>query len=191
MLFTNLEIDNVPPTNYLHRSMASVSPQQMNSRNIDISAENQHQSNNLSSSNQLKIAQLPDYITIDSKTLGGFVNEGYDLKYIVAQAVENAIKEIISPVISRSVTIALITTRELALKDFAMEPDEKKVLRGTHLIVQNLSGSLALVTCREPLKMSLCNHLKEYLDSNTNLDKKSKETIIEVLKLIYIIKLII
>jgi CCR4-NOT transcription complex subunit 1 len=51
---------------------------------------------------------------------------------IVAQAVENAIKEIISPVISRSVTIALITTRELALKDFALEPDEKKVLQGTH-----------------------------------------------------------
>lgn len=34
-----------------------------------------------------------------------------------------------------SVTIALITTRELSLKDFAMEPDEKKVLKGTHLIV--------------------------------------------------------
>lgn len=62
-------------------------------------------------------------------------------------------------------TIALITTRELSLKDFAMEPDEKKVLKGTHLIVQNLSGSLALITSREPLKLSLCNHLREYLDS--------------------------
>ena len=46
-----------------------------------------------------------------------------------------AIQDIIPPVISRSVTIALITTRELALKDFSLEPDEKMVLRGTHLMV--------------------------------------------------------
>ena len=46
-----------------------------------------------------------------------------------------AIQDIIPPVISRSVTIALITTRELALKDFCLEPDEKKVLKGTHLMV--------------------------------------------------------
>eukprot|EP01015_Nassula_variabilis_P028765 TRINITY_DN6055_c0_g1_i1.p1 TRINITY_DN6055_c0_g1~~TRINITY_DN6055_c0_g1_i1.p1 ORF type:complete len:100 (+),score=35.78 TRINITY_DN6055_c0_g1_i1:63-362(+) len=56
---------------------------------------------------------------------------------------------------SRSVTIAIITTRELALKDFASEPDEQKLMKGTKLIVQNLAGSLALVTSREPLKQSL------------------------------------
>jgi CCR4-NOT transcription complex subunit 1 len=86
---------------------------------------------------------------------------------IVAQALENAIKEIITPVISRSVTIALITTKEIALKDFAFESDEKKFSKGTHLILQNLAGSLALVTCREPLKISLCNFLKEILDNQT------------------------
>ena len=76
--------------------------------------------------NQLKIAQLPEYITINQKVLAPYITENLNLKMIVAQAVENAIKEIITPVISRSVTIALITTRELALKDFAFEPDEKK-----------------------------------------------------------------
>jgi CCR4-NOT transcription complex subunit 1 len=78
----------------------------------------------------LKISQLPDYITIDSTNLGPYIREGLDLKLLVAQAVEQAIRDIIPPVISRSVTIALITTRELALRDFSSEPDETKVLRG-------------------------------------------------------------
>jgi len=49
----------------------------------------------------------------------------------------------------------MITTRIIGLKDFASEPDELKVKRGINLILQNLAGSLALVTCRDPLKMSL------------------------------------
>lgn len=106
-------------------------------------------------------------MTIDTKNLSQYINEGINLKQIVAKAVDLAIQDIIPPVISRSVTIALITTRELALKDYSLEPDEKKVLRGTHLMVQKLSGSLALVTCREPLRMSLNNHLKQLLDQQT------------------------
>ena len=74
--------------------------------------------------------------------------------------------------ISRSVTIALITTRELALKDFAYEPNEKTLLRGTNLMVQSLSGSLALVTCREPLKMSIQGHMKTLLQDVKELDQQ-------------------
>ena len=58
-------------------------------------------------------------------------------------------------------TIALITTRELVVKDFAFDGDPKKILKEADLIVQNLAGSLALVTCREPLKMSLTTNLKK------------------------------
>ncbi len=42
--------------------------------------------------------------------------------------------------IARSVTIALINTKQIALKDFAMKHDYRRLLRGTHLIVQNLAG---------------------------------------------------
>lgn len=62
----------------------------------------------------------------------------------------------------------MITTKEIGLKDFSSEQDENKIRRGINLILQNLAGSLALVTCRDPLKMHLCNHLKEALDK-TNL----------------------
>lgn len=47
------------------------------------------------------------------------------------------------------------------------------------MILQNLAGSLAVVTCRDPLKMSLGNHLKEALDQ-TALPEKIKENIIYV-----------
>ena len=72
---------------------------------------------------------------------------------IIADAVELSIIEILPPVVDRSVTIALITTSQLVLKDFAFDPNYTKILKAADLIVQNLAGSLALVTCREPLKM--------------------------------------
>jgi CCR4-NOT transcription complex subunit 1 len=53
------------------------------------------------------------------------------------------------------VIIAMITTREIGLKDFALESDENKIKKGINFILQNLAGSLALVTCRDPLKMAL------------------------------------
>lgn len=115
---------------------------------------------------------------VNEEELGQFVSKGIDLKKIIAQSVDAAIQEIVPPVIARSVTIALVTTKQIALKDFALEPDDRKLLRGTHLIVQNLAGSLALVTCREPLKMSLTNFLKKKLEEFTFLTDADKDSII-------------
>jgi CCR4-NOT transcription complex subunit 1 len=80
---------------------------------------------------------------------------------MIAEAVDQSIYEILPPVVDRSVTIALITTRELVLKDFAYDSNPNKILNAANLIVQNLAGSLALVTCREPLKMQLTTNLKK------------------------------
>jgi Domain of unknown function (DUF3819) len=49
------------------------------------------------------------------------------LRRIVPVAVDRAIHEIIMPVVERSVTIACMTTQELILKDFAMEPEVELV----------------------------------------------------------------
>jgi CCR4-NOT transcription complex subunit 1 len=82
---------------------------------------------------------------------------------MVAESVDSSIVEILPPVVDRSVTIALITTRELVIKDFAYDGDAEKILKAADLIVKNLAGSLALVTCREPLKMSLTTNLRKAL----------------------------
>ncbi|CAN0310954.1 unnamed protein product, partial [Discosporangium mesarthrocarpum] len=100
---------------------------------------------------------------------GGGDNDGQTpllkeiLKRVVPVAVDRAIREIIQPVVERSVTIACITSKELVQKDFAMESDENKMRKAAHLMVSNLAGSLALVTCKEPLRVSIGNHMRSLL----------------------------
>jgi len=90
------------------------------------------------------------------------------LKRAVPIAVDRAIREIIQPVVERSVTIACITTKEIVTKDFAMESDENKMRKAGQLMVANLAGSLALVTCREPLRTSVSTHLRQLLTPNAS-----------------------
>jgi CCR4-NOT transcription complex subunit 1 len=97
------------------------------------------------------------------------------LKRWVPIAVDRAIREIIQPVVERSVTIACITTKEIVTKDFAMESDETKMRKAGQLMVANLAGSLALVTCREPLRASVSTHLRQLLTSNLGRTDKLGE----------------
>ena len=78
-------------------------------------------------------------------------------------AIDRAIREIIAPIVERSVTIACMTSRELIVKDFAMESDENAMRSAAHLMVSSLAGSLALVTCREPLRVSMANHHRQLM----------------------------
>eukprot|EP00698_Gefionella_okellyi_P025035 TRINITY_DN9037_c0_g1_i1.p1 TRINITY_DN9037_c0_g1~~TRINITY_DN9037_c0_g1_i1.p1 ORF type:complete len:2034 (-),score=429.50 TRINITY_DN9037_c0_g1_i1:786-6887(-) len=93
------------------------------------------------------------------------------LKRFVAVAVSTAVREIIAPVVERSVTIACITSRVLVLKDFSLEADEARLVSAAHTMVKSLSGSLALVTCKEPLRQSLSSHLKALLLQQVNVEQ--------------------
>ena len=64
----------------------------------------------------------------------------------------SAIRDIIQSIVDRSAKIAAIATREMVLKDFAMEPDENKMRKAAHLMVQSLASSLALVAYKDPLR---------------------------------------
>lgn len=97
------------------------------------------------------------------------------IKKLIGDAVDSSIVEILPPVVDRSVTIALITTKELVVKDFAHDGDPNKILRAADLIIQNLAGALALVTCREPLKMSLTTNLKKALSQIKTNDQEFTE----------------
>ena len=57
------------------------------------------------------------------------------LRKIVGESVDSSIVEILPPVVDRSVTIALITTRELVLKDFAYDNSYTQVHKAADLIV--------------------------------------------------------
>lgn len=122
---------------------------------------------------QTVIPNLASYVTINptlnvlfqqlaSSGGSGNINNAM-LKRNVPIAVDRAIREIIQPVVERSVTIACGTTKEIVTKDFAMESDENKMRKSAQLMVANLAGSLALVTCREPLRTSVSQHLRQLL----------------------------
>ncbi|KAF2153729.1 Not1-domain-containing protein [Myriangium duriaei CBS 260.36] len=82
------------------------------------------------------------------------------IKNVFLTAAQRAIQEIIAPVVDRSVTIAAISTSQLVEKDFAMEPDTERLQQASYNVVKALSGSLALVTCKEPLRMSIMNNIR-------------------------------
>ncbi|KAF5387155.1 hypothetical protein D9615_001699 [Tricholomella constricta] len=91
------------------------------------------------------------------------LNVNHAFKRAVQMSVDRAVREIILPVVERSVTIAGISTRELVSKDFVTEPNEEKLRNAGHLMAKKLAGSLALVTCKEPLKSNLATHLRQFL----------------------------
>ena len=106
-------------------------------------------------------ASLPDLEnTLVFPPSSGTASSQARLREVVHDSVRRAISEIIGPVVERSITIATIATFSLVQKDFAREGDEDRVRRSAHQMVRKLSGSLALVTCKEPLKMSMTNYIR-------------------------------
>jgi CCR4-NOT transcription complex subunit 1 len=102
------------------------------------------------------VGQLPEYLSFSIPLFA----TNPSLKRIAHLAIDRAVREIINPVVERSVTIAGISSRDLLMKDFGMESDENKLRQAAHLMVQKLAGSLALVTCKEPLRTSMTNNMR-------------------------------
>jgi len=126
---------------------------------------------------QTVIPNLASFITINPSLQ--FFTSNPSQRRLVSIAVDRAIRELIQPVAERSVTIASVTTKQLITKDFATEPNEQQLRRHAHLMISNLAGSLALVTCKEPLRLSICNHLRSLLSQATS-DQALIEQIVQV-----------
>ncbi|RSH85805.1 uncharacterized protein EHS24_003985 [Apiotrichum porosum] len=121
------------------------------------------------------IRQLPEYLHFNSD-LG--VLQAPTFKRIVLHSIERAIREIVSPVVERSVTIAGISSRDLVQKDFGTEGDSMKMRKAAHLMVQNLAGNLALVTCKEPLRSSLIAHIRALVSQNGFTEENVPDAVI-------------
>ncbi|TKY68978.1 CCR4-NOT transcription complex subunit 1 [Spatholobus suberectus] len=130
------------------------------------------------------LSQLPTQIpnigthVIINQKLSGF---GLQMHFqrAVPVAMDRAIKEIVSSIVQRSVSIATQTTKELVLKDYAMESDETRILNAAHLMVASLAGSLAHVTCKEPLRASISGQLRTSLQ-NLNIANEILEQAVQL-----------
>ncbi|KAG7644767.1 CCR4-Not complex Not1 subunit [Arabidopsis thaliana x Arabidopsis arenosa] len=103
----------------------------------------------------------------------------FPFQRVVPLAMDRAIKEIVSGIVQRSVCIACQTTKELVLKDYALEPDESRIYNAAHLMVASLAGSLAHVTCKEPLRTSISGHLRNSLQG-LNISNDALEQIVQL-----------
>ncbi|KAI9907695.1 hypothetical protein PsorP6_004703 [Peronosclerospora sorghi] len=121
------------------------------------------------------IPNLASYVAVNPELPLRNVN----LRRLVPLAVDRAIREVISPVVERSVTIACITTREVILKDFVAECDDAKMRKAAHLMVASMSGSLALITAKEPLRNAIGTHLRALLPSSAG-EAQQLEHVIQV-----------
>lgn len=105
---------------------------------------------------QTVIPNLGAYVTIPA--LPFFANNP-QCRRLVPLAVDRAIREIIHLVVEHTVAFASTTTKHILYKDFATEPNEATLRQGAHLMISTLAGSLALITCKEPLRQSIVNQL--------------------------------
>ncbi|XP_020701272.1 CCR4-NOT transcription complex subunit 1 isoform X2 [Dendrobium catenatum] len=115
------------------------------------------------------IPNSDSYININPKLSS--MGSQSQFQRIIQLAMDRAIKDIVAPVIQRSVTIASRTTKELVVKDYAMESDDNVISRAAHLMVGTLAGSLAHVTCKEPLRIALSNNLRSLLSGNVSSER--------------------
>lgn len=82
------------------------------------------------------------------------------LKQCVRQSVERAVQELVHPVVDRSIKIAMTTCEQIIRKDFALDSEEARMRVAAHHMMRNLTAGMAMITCREPLLMSIATNLK-------------------------------
>lgn len=82
------------------------------------------------------------------------------LKQFIKPAVERAIQDWIPPVVERSIKISLTTCEQIVKKDFALDPEEQRMRIAAHHMVKNLTAGMAMITCRDPLLISITANLR-------------------------------
>ncbi|KAK2193621.1 hypothetical protein NP493_11g11020 [Ridgeia piscesae] len=82
------------------------------------------------------------------------------LKQFVRPSIERSVQELLPPVVERSIKIALTTSEQIVKKDFALDPEESRMRAAAHHMVRFMTAGMALITCREPLHISINTNLK-------------------------------
>ncbi|TFK25059.1 CCR4-Not complex component [Coprinopsis marcescibilis] len=179
----NIELDAIEPTTILRNrpleAMGGLPPPEFQPEmepGATLNAEQQ-------GVNQLAIEDILVALASNVQISSQFspFNANPAFKRAVQLAIDRAVREIIIPVVERSVTIAGISTSELVIKDFASEINDMKLRKAGYLMAQKLAGSLALVTCKEPLKANLATHFRQYLNDNGFMEQHVPEAVVQIL----------
>ncbi|KAI8491153.1 CCR4-NOT transcription complex subunit 1, partial [Branchiostoma belcheri] len=100
------------------------------------------------------------------------------LKACVRPAIERSVQELVHPVVERSIKIAMTTCEQIVKKDFALDPEEARMRAAAHHMVRYMTAGMAMITCREPLYVSIDNNLKtSFLTTLRGATQQQKEMI--------------
>ncbi|CAH1416094.1 unnamed protein product [Lactuca virosa] len=87
---------------------------------------------------------------------------------------DKAVKEILSTIVKKSVTIATQTTMALVLKEYDNSSDENYIHSTSSSIIVCLAGNLSYVTSKEPLRKKMSSQLRNSLQG-LNIASESLE----------------
>ena len=166
-------------TNQSSPSLNTILPTSSNNLVQQSSSSSITGNNNNTNNTGITVVSPPTIrVTIDPSLT--IFKENPQLVGAVRIAIEKAISEIIEPILQRFVGVACSTTIHLITKDFANEPNKNTVKKATHLMVKNLVGNLASVTCKDSLRSGIEQHLTSFLMNPPIInDKNSLQRIIE------------
>ncbi|XP_046333509.2 CCR4-NOT transcription complex subunit 1-like isoform X5 [Haliotis rufescens] len=120
---------------------------------------------------------LAQHIIINDQI--ALLHQNPQLKQYVRPAIERSVQELLPPVVERSIKIALTTCEQIVRKDFALDPEEMRMRSAAHYMVRNITAGLALITCREPLFISINNNLKNAFMATLRGATQAQKTLIE------------
>eukprot|EP01059_Diplonema_ambulator_P012467 TRINITY_DN227_c0_g2_i1.p1 TRINITY_DN227_c0_g2~~TRINITY_DN227_c0_g2_i1.p1 ORF type:complete len:1678 (+),score=611.01 TRINITY_DN227_c0_g2_i1:61-5034(+) len=101
--------------------------------------------------------------SLQQENIRGLAASDPALRKAAFSALEEGLKELSTAVVGRSVFIAKTATKELVVKDFALDPDDNMMKTAAEQMVKCLAAHLAIVTCKESLKVTMKNNLKSLL----------------------------
>lgn len=131
------------------------------------------------SESMTQIPHLDKYIKIN-KSLTLF-NEQPSLLQYVYSAIDAAFREVASPVVTRTVNIAIKTAQQLVVKDFNGEKNVQKLVYPARTLVSSLASNLSLISSREVLKTKLMERLTNQLSPVSGLNKDQLNSLCETL----------
>lgn len=108
--------------------------------------------------NVTSISGLAQHITINSNLQ--LLNINPVLRQFIRPAIERAVQEWLMPVVERSMKISITTAEQIIKKDFALDPDENRMCIAGHYLIRNLTAGMAMITCKDPLYVSITTALK-------------------------------
>ncbi len=174
-LFQKLELDMVPPTSKLldNKKVCQNSSDFSKPQNICLTLQDF-----LS-----KISILDDYI----KSILNIINTDssnvkitkQELCSLLTQILNYSINAIIPVVSERCLKISLITTKQILIKDFMFDNDQIKFKTASESFIKSLSGSLAMILAKEPLRIELSRNMKRILQ-NTKISPEGIEKITNI-----------